>query len=70
MSLLQPTKERMIFDPMKNKHKQVKQTEFDFVKEVKRKKPRSHNSEKKRMLESIRDEETNDQLEFKYSYEL
>lgn len=44
----------------------MKQTEFGFLKKIKRKK--AYRSEKKRIIETIKDEET--QLEFDYVYEL
>lgn len=45
---------------------QYKQTEFEFTKKLKRKK--THNKEKRRLIETIKDKET--QLEFDYIYEL
>lgn len=50
----------------RQQHTKMKQTEFGFMKKMKRKK--SYRSEKKRMIETIKDEET--QLEFDYVYEL
>lgn len=44
----------------------MKQTEFGFMKKMKRK--RSYRSEKKRMIETIKDDEN--QLKFDYVYEL
>jgi hypothetical protein len=46
-----------------NKRKQqFKQTEFEFTKKIKRRKP--YSKEKRRVIDQINDEETFNQLEF------